>query len=184
MVRGYLGMEGFVRLKDMQTGKFTTPELQHIFVNEYCKEDSLVVFRTFDRKRGYLNVQTGKIIIPAQYNRAWNFSEGIAGVLKDGVVSFIKANGEPAFDKTFPIIYDDNYSDIAFQFHHGLCVMRTMDNKWGLINAQGEWVVEPVYNSIDAPKHGYRIVMKGDQYGLLTMDGQTVLPAIMCLSRP
>ena len=62
--------------------------------------------------------------------------------------------------------------------------MRTMDNKWGLINAQGEWVVEQVYNSIDAPKNGYRIVMKGDQYGLLTMDGQTVLPAIMCLSRP
>lgn len=76
MVHGYHGMKGFVRLKDVQTGKFTIPELQHIFVNEYCKEDSLVVFRTFDRKRGYLNVQTGKIIIPAQYNRACHAYDG------------------------------------------------------------------------------------------------------------
>ena len=177
MVHGYHGMNGFVRLKDMQTGKFTTPELQHIFVNEYSTEDSLVVFRTFDRKRGYINVQTGKIIIPAQYNRAWNFSEGIAGVLKDGEVSFIKADGEPAFEKSFPIIYDDNYGEIAFQFHNGLCVMRTMDNKWGLINTQGEWAVEPVYNTISAPRYGYRIVTKGEHYGLLSVDGKTVLPA-------
>lgn len=176
MVHGYHGMNGFVRLKDVQTGKFTTPELQHIFVNEYSAEDSLVVFRTFDRMRGYLNVNTGQIIIPAQYNRAWNFSEGIAGVLKDGEVSFINANGEPAFDKTFPIIYDDGYSEIAFQFHHGLCVMRTMDNKWGLINTQGEWVVEPVYTTISAPMFGYRIISDGAHYGLITMDGQLALP--------
>ncbi len=176
MVHGYKGMNGFVQLKNVRTGKFTTPKLQHIFINEYCTEDSLVVFRTFDRMRGYLNVNTGQIIIPAQYNRAWNFSEGIAGVLKDGVVSFITANGEPAFDRTFPIIYDDDYSDIAFQFHHGLCVMRTMDNKWGLINTKGEWVVEPTYATISAPQLGYRIISDGEYYGLMTLDGQLALP--------
>lgn len=178
MVHGYHGMNHFVRLKNEQTGKFTTPELQHIFINEYNTEDSLVVFRTFDRLRGYLNVNNGQIIIPAQYNRAWNFREGIAGVLKDGVVSFIKADGEPAFDKTFPICYDDDFSEIAFQFHRGLCVMRTMDNKWGLINTRGEWVIEPVYSTISAPQLGYRIVSDGEKYGLMTMDGQLALPII------
>lgn len=184
MVHGEHKGKDFVRLKDMQTGKFTTPKLQHIFVNEYNVEDSLVVFRTFDRLRGFLNVNTGQIIIPAQYNRAWNFSEGVAGVLKDGVVSFIKADGELAFNNTFPIYYDDDYSDIAFQFHHGLCVMRTMDNKWGLINTQGEWVVEPVYTTISAPQHGYRIVSDGNHYGLLTIDGQVALPLNYDLIRP
>ena len=176
MVYGYHGLNEYVQLKDVRTGKFTTPELQHIFINEYCKEDSLVVFRTFDRLRGYLNVNTGQIIIPAQYNRAWNFSEGIAAVLKDGVVSFIKEDGELAFSNTFPIYYDDDYSEIAFQFHQGLCVMRTLDNKWGLINTRGEWVVEPVYNSIDAPHFGYRRVTDCNKYGLLTLDGKVALP--------
>ena len=176
MVHGYHGMNGFVRLKNVQTGKFTTPELQHVFINEYSTEDSLVVFRTFDRKRGYLNVNTGQIIIPAQYNRAWNFSEGIAGVLKDGVVSFINEKGEPAFETTFPIIYDDDYSEIAFQFHDGLCVMRTMDNLWGLINNRGEWVVEPQYSTISAPQLGYRIVSDGEKYGLLDKKGEVALP--------
>lgn len=176
LVHGYHGMNGFEQLKDVRTGRFTTPELNHIFINEYNEEDSLVVFRTKDRLRGYLNVNTGQIIIPAQYNRAWNFSEGLAGVLADGVVSFIKEDGQPAFEQTFPINYNTNYEDIAFQFHDGLCVMRTMEGKMGMINTRGEWVVEPVYNDIHAPRNGYRIVSDGSHYGLLTIDGQPALP--------
>lgn len=178
LVHGYKGMQGFEQLKDIRTGEFTTPQLNHIFINMYNSEDSLVVFRTHDRKRGYLNVNTGKIIIPAQYQRAWNFSEGIAAVYEEGKVFFINASGEPVFPNTFPIHYDLNFDDIAFQFHDGLCVMRTMEGKWGLINTQGEWVVNPIYNSMDAPYHGYRRVYDGDHYGLLTNDGSLALPVI------
>ena len=176
MVDGYKGGESFVRLKDIRTGKYVTPKLQHIFLNEFNTEDSLVVFRTFDKLRGYLNIHTGEIVIPAQYQRAWNFSEGIAAVYKDGLVSFINSSGAPAFPTTFPIRYDLNFDDIAFQFHNGLCVMRTMDYKWGLINTKGEWVVEPVYTTISAPRNGYRIVSNGSQCGLISEKGQIVLP--------
>ena len=178
LVHGYKGMEGFEQLKDIRNDEFTTPRLDHVFINAYNSEDSLVVFRTFDRLRGYLNVKTGKIIFPAQYQRAWNFSEGIAAVYKEGLVSFINSSGEPAFPTTFPIRYNLNYDDIAFQFHNGLCIMRTMDNKWGLINTQGEWVVEPIYNTIDAPYHGYRRVYDGCRYGLLAEDGSIALPVV------
>ena len=178
LVHGYKGWEGFEQLKDLRTGKFTTPRLNHIFVNEYASEDSLVVFRTHDRQRGYLNTHTGKIVIPAQYQRAWNFSEGIAAVYNEGLVSFINESGELAFPTTYPIRYDLNFDDIAFQFHNGLCIMRTMDGQWGLINAQGEWVVEPTYNTIDAPYHGYRRVYDGDRYGLIAQDGTLALPVI------
>ena len=181
---GYKGMKGFEQLKDIQTGKFTTPELNHIFLNEYNAEDSLVVFRTFDRLRGYLNVNTGKIVIPAQYQRAWNFSEGIAAVYKDGVVSFINSFGEPAFHATFPIRYELNFDEIAFQFHNGLCIMRTMEGKWGMINTNGEWAVEPIYNTISAPQDGFRIVYDGNKYGLLTLDGQLALPVVYDDIRP
>lgn len=178
LVYGYHGMNGFEQLKDIRTGKYTTPELNHVFLNEYNEEDSLVVFRTHDRLRGYLNVNTGKIIIPARFDRAWNFSEGIAGVLIDGVVSFIKEDGKPAFEQTFPIYYDDNFDEIAFQFHNGLCVMRTMNGKWGMINTKGEWAVEPIYSTISAPRNGFRIVCDSDKYGLVTIDGQPALPLV------
>lgn len=173
-VKGYDAYR--VRLKDMRTGKYTTPQLQHVFLTQYNDHDSLAVYRSLDYERGYVNIYTGKIVIPAKYNRAWNFSEGIAGVYKDGLVSFINSSGEPAFEKTFPIRYYDDYSEIAFIFHNGLCVMRTMDNKWGLINTQGEWAVEPVYNTIDAPYFGYRRVFNGNKYGLLDAYGKMALP--------
>ena len=178
LVHGYKGIEGFEQLKDLRTGKFTTPRLNHIFTNQYNSEDSLVVFRTVDHKRGYVNINTGKIVIPAQYQRAWNFSEGIAAVYNEGLVSFLNESGELAFPATFPIRYDLNFDDIAFLFHNGLCVMRTMDGQWGLINTQGEWVVEPIYNTIYAPYHGYRCVYDGDHYGLLAQDGTITLPVI------
>lgn len=178
LVHGYKGWESFDQLKDIRTGEFTTPRLNHIFTNQYNSKDSLVVFRTLDHKRGYLNVNTGRIVIPAQYQRAWNFSEGIAAVYNEGLVSFINESGELAFPTTFPIRYDLNFDEIAFQFHNGLCVMRTMDGQWGLINTQGEWVVEPIYNTIDAPYHGYRRVYDGDHYGLLAQDGSIALPVI------
>ena len=178
LVHGYKGVKGFEQLKDIRTGKYTTPRLNHIFVNSYNSEDSLVVFRTHDRKRGYVNINTGKIVIPAQYQRAWNFSEGIAAVYKDGLVSFINESGQLALPVTFPIRYELNFDEIAFQFHNGLCVMRTMDNKWGLINTQGEWVVEPVYNTIDAPFHSYRRVYDDTHCGLIDANGHFVLPVV------
>ena len=62
-------------------------------------------------------------------------------------------------------------------YHNGLCVMQTPENHWGMINTHGEWVIEPTFNSIDAPSLGYRKFLKGTKYGLLTQDGQIVLPA-------
>ena len=176
LVYGYHGNISFERLRDARTGEFTTPELNHVFINEYNSEDSLVVFRSFDHKRGYINVNTGKIVIPAQFNRAWNFYEGLAAVFVDGYVWFINENGEMAFKEVFPIVYDDDYNSIAFRFHHGLCVMRTMEGKWGMINTKGEWIVEPIYTVLSAPQLGSRIVGDGTHYGLLDLEGNIILP--------
>jgi len=176
MVHGSKAGYYFCQLKDTRTGEFTTPKLNHVFLNEYT-DDSLVVFRTEDRQhRGFLNIHTGRIVIPAQYDRAWNFSEGLAAVVKEGEISFIDEHGERAFDATFPLCFDDHQADYAFQFHNGLCVMITWDHKWGLINTRGEWVVEPIYNEINKPRFGYRIVSDGEHYGLITTSGKRVLP--------
>ena len=176
MVHGFKAGYPFCRLKDTRTGEFTTPRLNHVFLNEYT-DDSIVVFRAEDRlHRGYININTGRIVIPAQYDRAWNFCEGLAAVIKEGVISFINEQGEQAFPATFPFYFDDNYADYAFQYHNGLCVMINRNHKWGLINTRGEWVAEPVYTEINKPRFGYRIVSDGNRYALLSASGQTVLP--------
>ena len=183
MVQGHKAGRFYCQLKDVRTGKFTTPKLNHVFLNEYGT-DSLVVFRTCDQLRGYLDINTGQIVIPAQYDRAWNFSEGIAAVIKDGEISFINAAGELAFPTKFPMCFDDDQADFAFQFHNGLCAMISWDHKWGLINTQGEWVVEPIYTRMDKPQYGYRIVSDGLRCGLLTADGQQALPMEYDFIRP
>ena len=176
MVHGDRAGYHFCRLKDTRTGKFTTPKLNHVFLGE-TTDDSIVVFRDYEReKRGYVNLNTGCIVIPARYDRAWNFSEGLAAVIKDGEVSFINAQGEKAIPTSFPFYFDDDHADYAFLFHQGLCVMINREHKWGLINTRGEWTVEPIYTQIDKPRFGYRIVSDGNHYGLLTATGKPVLP--------
>lgn len=161
-------------LVDNQTGKRITPLWRHIYQNTFDEADSVVVYRTQEGKRGYVNICSGEIVTPDIYDHAWNFSEGLAAVHLNGCISFITADGKQAFDKSFPVTYD---SDWSYMFHNGLCAIQTPENRWGLINAQGEWVVEPTYNSIDAPTFGYRKFLKGSKYGLLSLDGQIVLPA-------
>lgn len=161
-------------LVNNQTGKRITPLWRHIYQNTFDEADSIVVYRTQDGKRGYVNISSGEIVTPAIYDHAWNFSEGLAAVHLNGSISFITPDGKPAFDQSFPVCYD---GDCAYMFHNGLCVMQTPENRWGMINAQGEWAIEPDYNSIDAPTFGYRKFQKGSKYGLLSLDGQIVLPA-------
>lgn len=164
--------EEYVRVRDVRTGEFTTPQLQRVYRNTRT-HDSLVVYVDLQGKRGYLNRFTGRITIPAQYDHAWNFCEDIGAVMKDGVLAFILTDGTPAFDKQFPI---QLRWDEGFMFHNNTCAVKDWSGKWGLINRQGEWLVEPKYNSIDAPYHGFRKVMDGSSFGLLDKDNRLVLP--------
>ena len=45
--------------------------------------DTIGIFKK-DEKYGYYNIEKKSIIIPAKYDNAWRFSEGLAGVIKEG----------------------------------------------------------------------------------------------------
>ena len=128
-------------------------------------------------KRGYLNVHTGEIVIEAkEYQKAWIFSEGLAAVVKDGMIGFINRNNEVVIPFKFPLPkYDDE--DISYVFHNGYCVMTDINGRVGLIDKKGEWVVEPAYEYILSPVNGYREVYDG-LYGVLGPDLKPYKPAI------
>lgn len=144
-------------------------------INWICKSsdgDSLAFFSA-DKKRGYFNRFTGELVIPAQYEKAWVFSEGVAWVKKDGVLSLIDHDGNPVLDRTFP--YTERIDDYCF--HNGLCAMLGDNECIGIINMQGEWVVEPNYQYIQRERGFWRVETYDDLYGLFDKNGYVFLPA-------
>ena len=137
-----------VRIRDISSGKFLTPKLTSI-----CKggvSDTLTVFFQGE-KRGFLNVHTGKIEIPAKYQKAWIFSEGLGAVVMNGKVGFINKKGETvipcryAYNSSFPKTVD-------FLFKSGYCTVFDDSGKAGLIDKNGKWVIQPQYDYINPPR--------------------------------
>jgi hypothetical protein len=164
--------KGSVRLKSTETGKYLTPELSNIY--DETVVDTLTVF--FQKnKRGFLNIYTGQIEIPAQYEKAWIFSEGLGAVVKDNKLGFINKTGETVIPFQFA------WKNLSGQkgeylFKDGYCAVFDASGKQGIIDKAGKWIIDPQYDYIYAPKNGYRIVYKENKYGLLDNSMQLTLP--------
>lgn len=139
------GDDGKVSIKNTETGRTTIHNIDLDWTQE-CGEDSLAVFCSNDR-RGYYNMYTGEIAIKAQYRRAWVFSEGVAGVERNGMVGFIDHSGKTVIDFVYP--YHGN-SLSSFVFKHGHCVVADTKGKCGVIDLKGNWVIQPEYDSVTA----------------------------------
>lgn len=124
-------------------------------------KDSLAVFSRYGR-RGYINCFTGKVVIPAQYTKAWVFSEGLAGVEHDGKLKFIDPKGKVVIDKGHePCRWGE-----APVFKDGCCIVRdTLTEKAGLIDRQGNLILPMQYNGLDWCD-GFWIVQQEGRYGL------------------
>lgn len=92
--------DGNITIKNTQTGEVTAKKIKFDWTSA-SPNDSLGVF-CLDNKRGYYNSYTGKIVVPAQYRRAWIFSEGLAAVQKNGMIGFINRKGEVAIPFRYP----------------------------------------------------------------------------------
>ena len=79
------------RIVNEVTGEVTMKNVMNV-VTSVDKSDTLAVFFK-DDKRGYLNRNTGKVVIPAKYSKAWIFSEGLAAVVEDGELKFTNREG-------------------------------------------------------------------------------------------
>lgn len=148
-------------------------------INWICKSsdgDSLTYYCTLEEdggKRGYFNRFTGEDVIPARYDKAWIFSNGIACVYEKGKVHFIDHKGKDVMDKMFP--YTGRIDDYCF--HKGLCMMQGDNERIGLIDKQGNWVVEPQYFLVQYDTKGFWLVQDNDEhYGLLNAQGKELLP--------
>ena len=156
------------RVYNRQACEYTTGKIN--WVSEAPETDSLAVY-ALPGKRGYININTGHIIIDAEandYHKAWVFSEGLAAVIKDGKIGFINANNEIVIPFQFDYSDKCRMWDFGYLFHDGYCIMTNEDGDLGLIDTTGKWIVEPAYDEIWAPQEwGYRVIVNDGKYGIL-----------------
>ena len=139
-----------------------------------CKsaDDSLTVYSK-DDKRGYFNMYTGKPVIPAQYQKAWVFSEGVAWVMDQGELHLIDQEGKDVLGRAFP--YSESID--CYCFHQGICPMLEYNGRIGFINKKGEWVIEPFLSYVNHDNHGFWSGYDSEgRHGLLKDNGEVLLP--------
>ena len=166
------------RVYNKQTGEYTTEKIN--WVSEAPETDSLAVY-ALPGKRGYININTGRIIIDAEandYRKAWVFSDGLAAVMKDGKIGFINEQNDVVIPFLFDYTDKCRMYDFGYVFHNSYCAMTDADGNLGLIDKNGNWVVEPEYDEIWAPhKSGYRVIVKDSKHGILDSTGAIIYPA-------
>lgn len=108
----------------------------------------------------------GEIVIPAEFDMAGNFSEGLAPVSVYGRWGFIDKIGELVIPAEF---------DIAEPFSEGLAKVR-LNGKWGYIDKTGKIVIPAEFESGTNFSEGLAAVKLKDKWGYIDKTGQLVIP--------
>ena len=156
------------KLFDATTGKYTTGKIDYMTV---FADDSLAIY-TVKNRYGFININTGKVVVNAKQNNytyLWHFSEGLAAAEKDGKIGFINASNEVVIPFQYSCYPEQSdIYDEFLGFQNGMSIMVGDKGSMGLINACGEWVVEPIYDSISLPtEQGWRIVELDGRAGII-----------------
>jgi hypothetical protein len=160
--------DGTERLRSDFSGDFIGPRAD--VINDDTSED-FVIYRRNGRV-GYINVSTGKDAIPSikhNFDYAWDFDDesGLAAVLEDGKIGFIRKDGSYQIPPQYP--YNRQISDESdFEFSGGYCVIPSENKeKYGLIDTGNKLILPFNYDYIGNKEEGYRIIGVDGKYGLL-----------------
>lgn len=165
----------YVRIYNLNTRRYISPKMRWVSLG-VSEGDSLTVYCDMNGKRGFINLNTGNIVIEGRYNHAWNFSEGLAAVYRDNRIGFINTAGEEVIPCQFPTT-QHAITRLGYAFHDGYCVVTNSKNECGLINQTGELVVDTIYDCIWGPSTcGVRIFQDEGKYGIMDIDGTITLP--------
>ncbi len=141
-------------IQNHQTGEVIIKGIDWISLS--ADEDSLMVYSQ-KGKRGYINRYSGEISIPAQYDKAWVFAEGVAAVANGDSVYFIDHSGNSVNGKKFRY----NAKNRGYVYHGEHCAISVDGGKMGLIDKDGNWAVQPEYDWIVSECNNYWKMRKG-----------------------
>jgi hypothetical protein len=166
------GEKGFVDI----SGNFTPLYNYDI----YSFSEGFALFSEgYKGKRGYID-KTGALVIPAEYDLAYSFENGLARVQKNGYWGYINKAGKAVV----PIVYDQ-VDDFIGGFAR---VMK--DGKYGLVDTSGNLALPVAYDvvvHVDLgiyDEDGYIPVKKDGKWGIFHINNtvsatQTVSPVLV-----
>lgn len=163
-----------VRVYDLKKDKYVTSRLK--WVSDAPERDSLAVFCGKNGKRGFINVNTGEIVIEAKYKYAWVFSEGVAAVVEpDSKMGFIDNTGKYVIAPDIDYIASHDYV-----FKHNVCCIADRDGNQGLLSREGKWVLPQEYSWIDYVAETDMFIPTKDEKDGLIKNGsfEWVYPAV------
>ena len=129
------------------------------------------------RKYGYVN-QTGKLVVPPQFDDAREFFEGFGSVRVDGKWGAIDLHGKTIV----PIEYDR-----VGRFSEGMVPVQ-IEDKWGFANTHGELSIPPQFDGVGESNLGFMekdekvfseglaSVQKYGKWGFIDRQGKQVIP--------
>lgn len=124
-----------------------------------------------DGKRGYYDLEARSRMTGPEFDHAWFYSDGLAGVVKDGKVGFMDASGNLVISYQYDYIPGYDY-----MFKDGLARIYSDYDKVGLIDKTGKIIVPIEYDNISDPHDGLVVVRDGDRQGVLDMSGNLISP--------
>lgn len=154
--------KGRVATYDVRLKKIVSPKLR--WISSTPERDSLTVFCDKDGKRGFLNVNTGRVVIEGAYKRAWHFSEGLAAVMtEDNKIGFINYNNEIVIPAEYDYIEGCEYI-----FKNGFCVVLDKETfNEGAIDTKGRIVIPIEFDDISLNTISNTWTLsKNNKYGL------------------
>lgn len=119
-------------------------------------------------KWGCVNNTTGKLVIPAVYDKALPFFEGIAKIVKDGKAGFVTSDGKVISEPQWDPLIDGNY-------YNGL-IKVYKNKKVGFLDRTGKVVIQPEWDDAGVfDKDGLVNVRKLNWSGIIDSSGKVVL---------
>lgn len=129
-----------------------------------------------DGKSGFID-RTGKVVIPFQFDKAYDFHEGLALVIVRDQKSFIDPTGRVLFAAKYDVIRD---------FSEGLCAVNLGEKripniglisdpgKWGYIDKTGKLVIPMKFTHAENFSEGLAAIRDGDKGAFIDHDTKIV----------
>src|SRR5262252_8372250 len=151
-----------------------------LFAGQLCLAQPQSLFALFavykDGKSGFID-NTGKIVIPLQFDSANGFSEGLALVTLRGKKFFIDTTGRTVFEAKFDIIR--NFSEGVAAVNIGEKRIPNVGlisdpGKWGYIDKTGKLVIAMKFTHAESFSEGLAAVAEGDKGEFIDHDAKPV----------
>ncbi len=133
--------------------------------------EGLTAFRD-GKQYGYMDV-TGKIVIAAQFKRAWDFQDAKAKVETEEGISFINKNGE----LLFPALPEFQASAAGEKYCDGLQLVRQKgkalsEPQYGYLDEQGELAIPIEFEFARSFSEGYAVIRSDQKTSYINTQGE------------